>query len=124
MIECGASPLPQFAATRTLVMRLLHIQEKGEFSLTKDLITNIPPYAILSHTWGDEDEEVTFHDFMEGSGKTKAGYEKIRFCGARAAQDGLRHFWVGKLIGLFFGDEIRSDILQTRRALIAQIIQS
>jgi hypothetical protein len=75
-------------------MRLLQVDEDGGFSLTKDLIYNIPPYAILSHTWGDEEEEVTFKDLKEGSGKTKAGYKKIQFCGAQASRDGLQNFWV------------------------------
>jgi hypothetical protein len=26
--------------------------------------------------------------------KDKAGYEKIRFCGEQARQDGLQYFWV------------------------------
>ncbi|KAF2192389.1 HET-domain-containing protein [Zopfia rhizophila CBS 207.26] len=75
-------------------MRLLELRSHGELSLTKDLIINIPPYAILSHTWGEDDEEVTFKDFAEGSGKSKAGYRKIQFCGKQAARDGLQHFWV------------------------------
>ena len=75
-------------------MRLLQLKTNGEFSLTKDLLTNIPPYAILSHTWGDDDQEVTFKDLTEGSGNTKAGYRKIQFCANRAARDDLQHFWV------------------------------
>jgi hypothetical protein len=75
-------------------MRLLERKDNGEFSLTKDLINNIPPYAILSHTWGDDDEEVTFKDLAEGFGKTKVGYRKIQFCAEQAARDGLQHFWV------------------------------
>ncbi|KAF2183950.1 HET-domain-containing protein [Zopfia rhizophila CBS 207.26] len=75
-------------------MRLLEFKSHGEFSLTKDLIDLIPPYAILSHTWGDDDEEVTFKDVTEGSGKSKAGYRKIQFCGEQAARNGLKHFWV------------------------------
>ncbi|OCK72991.1 HET-domain-containing protein, partial [Lepidopterella palustris CBS 459.81] len=75
-------------------MRLLKVKDNGEFSLTKDLINNIPPYAILSHTWGDDDEEVTFKDLTEGLGKTKLGYRKIQFCAEQAARDGLQHFWV------------------------------
>jgi hypothetical protein len=39
-------------------MRLLQINENGEFSLTDDLVGNIPPYAILSHTWAEDHEEV------------------------------------------------------------------
>ena len=38
---------------------------------------NIPRYAILSHTWGTDSEEVTFKDLMEGTGKDKAVYKKI-----------------------------------------------
>ena len=63
-------------------MRLLLHSNTGEFSLTKDLVGNdtIPPYAILSHTW-KEGEEVTFKDLMDGTGKSKTGYNKIWFCG-------------------------------------------
>jgi len=75
-------------------MRLLELKDNGEFILTKDIINNKQPYAILSHTWGDDDEEVNFKDLMEGSGKTKAGYKKILFCGEQAARDGLQHSWV------------------------------
>ena len=31
---------------------------------------------------------------MEGKGKSKAGFEKIRFCGEQAKRDGLQYFWV------------------------------
>ena len=34
-------------------MRLLQVDENDELSLTDDLVDNIPPYAILSHTWWD-----------------------------------------------------------------------
>jgi len=74
-------------------MRLLERNDTGGVRLTKDLPTNkIPEYAILSHTWGDE--EVLFRDLMDGTGKNKAGYAKIRFCGDQAWRDGLRFFWV------------------------------
>ncbi|KAF2195847.1 HET-domain-containing protein, partial [Zopfia rhizophila CBS 207.26] len=53
----------------------------------------IPPYAILSHTW-KEGQEVTWKDLMDGTGKSKIGYDKIRFCGQQAERDGLRYFWV------------------------------
>ena len=75
-------------------MRLLKIKSPSEFSLTKDLIDNIPPYAILSHTWGNDDEEVTFNDFGTGTGKSKTGYRKIQFCGEQATRDGLQYVWV------------------------------
>lgn len=75
-------------------MRLLECDGNGEFSLTEDLVNNIPAYAILSHTWGDVDQEVTYKDIVEGLGGSKAGYQKIQFCGEQAARDGLRYFWV------------------------------
>ncbi len=43
-------------------------------------------YAILSHTWGKDSDEVTFEDGLEGSGRDKAGYDKIKFCGEQAAK--------------------------------------
>jgi hypothetical protein len=77
-------------------MRLLRCSNGGVFSLTTDLVSEdeIPPYAILSHTWGADTEEVTFQDLTNGAGKDKTGYEKIRFCGEQALQDGLQYFWV------------------------------
>ncbi|RYP20837.1 hypothetical protein DL765_002571 [Monosporascus sp. GIB2] len=75
-------------------MRLLMLRSNGDLSLTKDLIKDIPPYAILSHTWGDDGQEVTFKDVEEGTGRDKAGYRKIQFCGQQALSDGLQYFWV------------------------------
>lgn len=77
-------------------MRLLRQTDDGEFSLTQDLAAEdaMPPYAILSHTWGTDDEEVTFEDIAKSTGKTKPGYQKIRFCGQQASLDGLQHFWI------------------------------
>ncbi|KAI9775928.1 MAG: hypothetical protein M1839_000717 [Geoglossum umbratile] len=75
-------------------MRLLRLENDGEFSLVEFIGKNIPCYAILSHTWGSDDEELTFNDLVNGTGKSKAGYRKIRFCGKQAANDGLQFFWV------------------------------
>ena len=75
-------------------MRLLEVKGNGKFSLTKDIINNTIPYAILSHTWGDDGDEVNFEDLTDGSWGTKAGYRKLQFCGKQAARDGLQHFWV------------------------------
>ena len=76
-------------------MHLLEHNTSSEFSLSEeDFVDNIPPYAILSHTWGNYLEEVTFKDLMENTGKSKPGYEKIRFCGEQAKRDGIQYFWV------------------------------
>jgi hypothetical protein len=76
-------------------MRLLERNSAGEFILTKDFVDDeVPPYAILSHTWGANAEEVTFEDLTNGTGRDKAGHEKLRFCGDQVRYDGLRYFWV------------------------------
>ena len=75
-------------------MRLLELRNHSEFSLTKDLIDNIPPYAILSHTWGADTEEVSFKDLISSTGESKSGYKKIQFCGEQARRDELQYFWV------------------------------
>ncbi|KAI0402570.1 kinesin light chain [Xylaria palmicola] len=75
-------------------MRLLARSDNtGLYSLTYyPPGTSIPPYAILSHTWGPE--EVTYKDLEQGTGQHKTAYKKIRFCGEQATRHGLRHFWV------------------------------
>ncbi|PVH99085.1 WD40 repeat-like protein [Periconia macrospinosa] len=77
-------------------MRLLRHCGAGEYSLTKHLVGDeaIPPYAILSHTWGADTEEATFDDLTNGTGKDKPGYKKIQFCGEQAALDDLDYFWI------------------------------
>lgn len=82
-------------------MRLLKRKNAGwfgatayKFSLTEFADDNIPKYAILSHTWGADGEEVTFEDMVKGTGKSKAGYKRFTFCGEQAARDGLLYFWV------------------------------
>jgi hypothetical protein len=73
-------------------MRLLKREGSSEFSLTADIIKPTTPYAILSHTWGDDNEEVNFKDLTDGSWKKKHGYRKIQFYGERAGRDGLEYF--------------------------------
>jgi hypothetical protein len=75
-------------------MRLLECRDDGEFCLTKDFHDDeVPPYAILSHTWV-EDQEITFKDLTNNSGEDKPAYEKIRFCRERTRHDSLWYFWV------------------------------
>ncbi|KAF5846014.1 hypothetical protein GGP41_008478 [Bipolaris sorokiniana] len=75
-------------------MRLLQYSESEELSIHSFDDGDIPPYAILSHTWGADGDEVTFADLKTGGGKTKPGYEKILFCGKRARRDNLQYFWI------------------------------
>jgi hypothetical protein len=75
-------------------MRLLEISGRGELGFTEYLDNDIPRYAILSHTWGRDNEEVNFNDLETGLGKDKQGYSKIQFCQEQAHQDAIQHFWV------------------------------
>jgi hypothetical protein len=75
-------------------MRLLKYEDDGELTITSFNDNAIPPYAILSHTWGADKDEVTFADIVEGSGKTKHGYIKIHFCREQARTDNLQYFWI------------------------------
>jgi hypothetical protein len=74
-------------------MRLLKRLPGDTFELTSFDDDDPPPYAILSHTW-TEDQEVTYQELEAGRGRDKAGFDKIRFCGEQAAVDELQYFWV------------------------------
>ena len=58
----------------------------------KPFYGNIPDYVILSHTWGEE--EVSFQELQSGTGRDKAGYQKIKKCCEQAARDGFKFAWV------------------------------
>lgn len=74
-------------------MRLLHSDALGRAILTDFRGKPIPPYAILSHRWGDS--EILIEDVLNGNYKQKEeGHWKLRFCAEQAAQDGLQYFWV------------------------------
>jgi tetratricopeptide (TPR) repeat protein len=73
-------------------MRLLHFDRSERLVSTNFSGKSIPPYAILSHRWGDD--EVLFEDLRSDMYKEKEGYRKIKFCAKQAAQDRLRYFWV------------------------------
>ncbi|TVY55068.1 Vegetative incompatibility protein HET-E-1, partial [Lachnellula suecica] len=76
-------------------IRLLQRKTDGEIVFRETTSSDVPAYAILSHTWGDE--EVIFQDIEAGAdSKTvnEAGWEKIQFCAKQAAADGLQYFWI------------------------------
>ena len=52
-----------------------------------------PPYAILSHTWGDD--EVFLSDMDDpATAQKKDGFAKIEYCCRQAGKDGLDWAWV------------------------------
>lgn len=72
-------------------MRLLNVNAQ-KLELVEFFGDQIPPYAILSHTWGEE--EVTFQDLQSGQYEHKLGYRKIRLTCRQARLDGLIWCWV------------------------------
>ncbi|KAF1967847.1 HET-domain-containing protein, partial [Bimuria novae-zelandiae CBS 107.79] len=77
-------------------LRLLERKPDGAIVFCETTSSDVPAYAILSHTWGKE--EVLFQD-MEANADmsktvSKAGWRKIKFCARQAAADGLRYFWI------------------------------
>jgi hypothetical protein len=75
-------------------MRLLQRNDDGRYTLSEFTGVAIPHYAILSHTWGPDHDEVTLADLEKDTDMTKAGYKKLHFCADQAAKDDLRYFWV------------------------------
>lgn len=71
-------------------MRLLEVKT---LSLKEFTGNNIPPYAILSHTW-QEGKEVTLKELGSSKAKSKSGYKKIRHTCEQADKDGLAYAWV------------------------------
>src|SRR3569833_1691699 len=82
-------------------MRLLHTQSLRDIEFTPD---SIPSYAILSHTWGDD--EITYQDMQrleEGGAaavfgsrrvKQKKGYSKVEAAAGLAKRDGFDYIWI------------------------------
>ncbi|KAH6653638.1 hypothetical protein BKA67DRAFT_570686, partial [Truncatella angustata] len=75
-------------------MRLLQLGARNELILTQRRADDIPPYAILSHTWGGDEDEITFQDINNRCYDHRLAYQKILFCGKQARRDGLEYFWV------------------------------
>ncbi|KAK1242942.1 hypothetical protein MKX08_005754 [Trichoderma sp. CBMAI-0020] len=55
----------------------------------------VPPYAILSHTWGSDSEELSFRD-VEARNIEKPGIGAIKFrgCCQQAIKDGIKYAWI------------------------------
>ena len=54
----------------------------------------IPPYAILSHTW--EENEVEYDEYVSWMAniRNKSGYAKIENSARIAETQGLRYLWI------------------------------
>src|SRR3569833_1388030 len=71
-------------------MKLINV----ETLLLEDFIgSNVPPYAILSHTW--EADEVSFQDWGQSDTPSKKGYQKILMtCVLARQRTDVKYAWV------------------------------
>ncbi|KAI8718517.1 HET domain-containing protein [Fusarium sp. LHS14.1] len=70
-------------------MRLL---DTSSYKLTEFHGEKIPPYVILSHTWGEG--EVLLHDIQNNTAESKHGYSKLIGCCQKAVEDGFQWVWI------------------------------
>jgi len=72
-------------------MRLLNV---SSLELKQFTDNQIPPYAILSHTWGYD--EITFKDITENlpHAKSKSSFAKVQGTCAKAAHHGFEWVWI------------------------------
>lgn len=73
-------------------MRLLNVDT---FGLEEFFYSTPPAYAILSHTWGSDAEEVSYRDVQDGRLNSSATRPaKITGCCTVAKADGYQYIWV------------------------------
>ncbi|KAJ2989833.1 hypothetical protein NUW58_g3269 [Xylaria curta] len=58
----------------------------------KEFVGNAPTYAILSHTWGED--ELTFQEMLEMKGRHKKGFSKIQMTCDQAIKDHIDWVWI------------------------------
>lgn len=80
-------------------MRLLRLDTMSQTWRLEDFSgQSVPIYAVLSHRWGLNEDEIKFEDLEDGTrtycDRTKPGYDKLRFCYNQVIRSGLRHFWI------------------------------
>ncbi|KAF2177551.1 HET-domain-containing protein [Zopfia rhizophila CBS 207.26] len=73
-------------------MRLINVETS---ELEEFIGEGVPPYAILSHTWGVDENEISFHDIQKRNFKENSnGYSKFKGCCDQAKKDGLGFAWI------------------------------
>lgn len=51
-------------------------------------------YAILSHTWGPIQDEVTYNDFLTGDARKRPGFKKVEGACTEAKRNGYKYIWI------------------------------
>ncbi|KAE8131107.1 heterokaryon incompatibility protein-domain-containing protein [Aspergillus pseudotamarii] len=70
----------------------MHLLSTYTIELVEFPPDRIPDYAILSHTW--EEEEVLFTDMQHHTGRTKSAWSKVQGACAQARADGFGYIWI------------------------------
>ncbi|KAK5659944.1 hypothetical protein OQA88_13409 [Cercophora sp. LCS_1] len=73
-------------------MRLLNAKTQEFEEFFGGVGASIPPYAILSHRWGED--EVSFEQHKTRQYYRQAGYAKIYGCCRAAEDEGLQYVWI------------------------------
>ncbi|RYP53890.1 hypothetical protein DL768_001202 [Monosporascus sp. mg162] len=100
-------------------MRLINVKT---WKLESFVGKGVPPYAILSHTWGKDEEELSFRDIQTGNIE-KAGKIKLEGCCEQAKKDNLGYAWIDtccidKTNAVELGEAINSMFRWYRKASI------
>jgi hypothetical protein len=85
----------------------MRLVDTSKLTLVTKHDSNIPPYAILSHTWGDDDDELTFQEVQNLKASKwkpddgapvalamKPGFIKLRGAAAMAQSRGYQYLWI------------------------------
>lgn len=77
----------------------------------EQFLNNMPQYAILSHTWGEQ--EVTFNDISSSARTSLKGRQKVKNCCKLARSQGWQYVWIdtcciNKADSYEFGEAINS----------------
>ncbi len=88
LVHCHGAGQERSARSR---MRLINVDSLS----FEEFIHEVPSYAILSHTWGEDKEELSFLDVQEGNvSKEGIGLVKLQGCCTQAKKDGLQYVWI------------------------------
>jgi hypothetical protein len=77
------------------MMRLLRTDRGAGLKLIEKWGSDVPKYAILSHTWSREPkDEVVFQDVQHGTFAEKPAFQKVKSALKLAEQDSFDYLWV------------------------------
>ncbi|KAK1757058.1 heterokaryon incompatibility protein-domain-containing protein [Echria macrotheca] len=106
----------------------MHLINTTTLSLETFHDNEIPPYAILSHTWGEDHEELSYQDLAAGkiTDPPNLGMTKLRGTCKQAQKDGIKYAWIdscciNKEDGIELSIAINSMFRWYRRAVVCYV---